>query len=32
MLDVVRSAQARTTILSQIEAALAGYQQLTLDV
>jgi deoxyadenosine/deoxycytidine kinase len=32
MLDVVRSAQARATILSQIEAALAGYQQLTLDV
>lgn len=32
MLDVVHSTQARANILSRIDAALAGYQQLTLDV
>jgi deoxyadenosine/deoxycytidine kinase len=32
MLDVVRSTQARANILSRIDVALAGYQQLTLDV
>ncbi len=32
MLDVVRSAQARTNILSRIDAALAGYQQLALHM
>ncbi len=32
MLDIVRNTQARANVLSQIQAALAGYQQLTLGV
>jgi len=32
MLDIVRNVQARTHVYSQIQTALAGYQQLTLDV
>jgi deoxyadenosine/deoxycytidine kinase len=32
MLDVVRNKEARTNVVSQIQAALAGYQQLTFTV